>query len=80
MQVITKGKPLRRFRKDKLKMKTAGNVLFFAGFLIAGVGIGIGLAKVDTLLVVKLMTGGFATVGISCLLEDCFAEVSEYEF
>ena len=61
-------------------MKTVANVLFFAGFLIAGVGIGIGLAKVYTSLAVKLMTGGFATIGISCLLDDCFVEVSEYEF
>ena len=61
-------------------MKHISNILFFAGFLMAGVGIGIGLAKVDTSLAVKLMIGGFAIVGISCLLDDCFVEVSEYEF
>ena len=61
-------------------MKYISNILFFAGFLIAGVGIGIGLVKVDTPLAVNLMAGGFATVGISYLLDDWFVEVSEYEF
>ena len=59
-------------------MKKIGNVLFFAGFLIAIIGIC--LPEVDLLLAVKMMTSGFVMVGISCLLEDRFAEVSEYEF
>ena len=59
-------------------MKTVANVLFFAGFLIAGIGIG--LAEVDLLLAVKLMTGGFVITGIGYLLYQEFVEVSEYEF
>lgn len=59
-------------------MKTVGNVLFFAGFLIAGIGIG--LPKVDLLLAVKMMMSGFAVASIGYLLSIWFVKVSEYEF